>query len=176
MRFFRRMGKVFWQPKAALGKNPLPQVELLINKTNSAPDVFPHPRLTCSATVIHEDVAIGSLLYGVHQEGLCLYVLVIEVDTAHRRQQFGLAILWALFQRYRLPLVPVNVLDSAQPFWSTAQQRLAKHGIVLGAPLSRFDLSEQYVASACLPYATEQFSPAPSELFVSITAPHKSTS
>lgn len=173
MRFFRRIGGLFGQPKAASGKNLLPQVELLINKTTAAPEVFPHPRLTCSATVIHEDMAIGSLLYGVHQQGLCLYILVIEVDTAYRRQQFGLAILWALFQRYRLPLVPVNVLDSALPFWSMAQQRLARYGIVLGAPLSRFDLSEQYVT--CPPYATEQPSAASCKLFVPFTSSSKNT-
>lgn len=44
---------------------------------------------------MYEDVAIGSLLYGAHQEGLCLYILATEVDPDHRRQQFGLAILCA---------------------------------------------------------------------------------
>lgn len=125
----------------------LPQVELVVDSTAWAPDVFPYPRQTWSVTVIHKGTVIGSL-HGIHSKNECLYVLFVEIHPAHRRQHFGLAVLSALYQCHHLPLVPVGVLDAAQSFWGTALQRLATQGIILGTPLSRYDAFDAGLVTA----------------------------
>lgn len=134
MRFLARRFIFFKKRQIKKLSVVLPQVELVVDGTAWAPDVFPYPRLTCSVTVTHNGRVIGSLQYGIHSKDECLYVLFVEIHPAHRRQHFGLAVLSALYQRHHLPLVPVGVLDTALPFWSTALQRLATQGMLLAPP------------------------------------------
>ncbi|MFC3282012.1 GNAT family N-acetyltransferase [Litchfieldella rifensis] len=74
--------------------------------------------------------SVGIASYGVSPIFDRVYVFGLDIDPEFRRQGYGLAFLWHLACRHRLPISPVKELQPAKQFWNAAR-RMGEAGLVV---------------------------------------------
>ncbi|RON19452.1 N-acetyltransferase [Pseudomonas frederiksbergensis] len=110
----------------------LPEVRLRLTRTEQASKSFLDPSPTFHMSIeSHTGLEVGSLRYGVNPLNDRLYVFWVEILDEYRRHGYGLAVLWALYQQYRLPIVPNHIRGSAIGFWAKARNVFRSAGVTI---------------------------------------------
>ena len=98
-----------------------------------------------SFVITTNNVPIGTICYALSPLGDRLYVDNIRIAERYKRSGYGLANLWSLHQAHRLPIVPVQILDSdeAQAFWKKAKRVLVSAGGAVDAEMRRSQVEDE---------------------------------
>jgi hypothetical protein len=75
---------------------------------------------------------IGTAAYALSPLDDRVYLFRVEIEAAHRRQGYGLALLWYLARTYERPITPVHQAIGSYEFWSAARQLEAAGLVVTG--------------------------------------------
>lgn len=100
----------------------------------------PSPHLNVSIFDL-EGNKVGEAGYSVSPHKDCLYLSTIKIDDAYLRKGYGLVFLMLLAKTHKLPIVPVEQVDSANAFWDAA--RHMADGLVVKRSLSMWELETE---------------------------------
>lgn len=121
-------------------------VQLLNLRSESPQGSFVFPGTDYQDNIEVGGHPVGHVDYGISPLGDRVYINMIEIELAYRRQGIGLAVLWQLWRTHQVPIVPLDQRTSSDGFWYRARRRFAAAGAVLGEELrgdERQDLEKQ---------------------------------
>jgi hypothetical protein len=125
--FQRRQAK--WMDEQAM------PVQLFTEYRPAQRDTFVFPGQNGAATIQHNDQRVGYVDFSINPLRDRLYIGMIKIDSDHQRRGTGLAVLWQLWRKHQLPIVPIQQYELSEPFWSAARRHFAAAGARLEAQL-----------------------------------------
>jgi hypothetical protein len=135
MSFFEPLHDFFHRRAAKNLNEEAPRVRL-VNRWQESPRLsFVFPGTDYLDDIEVGGQRVGHVDYGVNPLGDRLYINMLEIEPAQRRQGIGLAVLWHLWCTHRIPIVPLDQRTSSDRFWCRARRRLEAAGAVLGEEL-----------------------------------------
>lgn len=132
MSFFLEPLHDFFRRRAAKSLNKRAGRVHLVNRRQESPRgnfVFPDTDYLDDIEVGRQRV--GHVDYGINPLGDRLYINMIEIDSTHRGQGIGKAVLWRLWRTHQAPIVPLHQYALSDGFWNLTRQRFAAAGAVL---------------------------------------------
>ncbi|SOS30079.1 hypothetical protein PL963_P100096 (plasmid) [Pseudomonas cerasi] len=74
---------------------------------------------------------VGHVDYGINPMLDRVYIDMLDIDPAHQLQGIGLGVLWCLWRKHQVPIVPLHQYNTSNGFWSLARHRFAAAGAVI---------------------------------------------
>lgn len=99
------------------------------------PEHFVFPGTDFAAGIEVNGEWVGEVDFGINPLGDRLYINEIEIEPEYQRRGIALSVLWLLFQKHQVPIVPLRERSDAFAFWYTARRRFAGAGAALEVEL-----------------------------------------
>ena len=74
---------------------------------------------------------VGYVSYGINPLDDRVYINKIDIELQHQRQGFGFGVLWCLWLKHQVPIVPLYQYGASNGFWSLARQRFLAAGALI---------------------------------------------
>lgn len=117
-------------------------VELLSQCRPAQRDTFVFPGQDWAAIIQHDGLRVGYVDFSINPLGDRLYIDMIKIEGDHQGKGVGLAVLWLLWRKHQLPIVPIAEYSASGPFWTTARTRFIAAGAVIEPQLHTCELEE----------------------------------
>lgn len=133
--------RVFFQRRAAkfLTSSLLPLSIRTEHTTATQRLQFPFPGTGSLIVAERDNIRIGHVDYSLNALKDRVYINKIEITPEHFRRGYGLALLWYLWQKHQVPIVPLYEYGTSHGFWNKARSRFKAAGGEVGPELRSLD-------------------------------------
>lgn len=137
----------FFHRRAAKKLNDLAAgVRLMNQRTESHRGNFVFPGSDYLDDIEIDNQLVGEVDYGINPLGDRLYINMIEIHPEYRRKGIALGVLWNLWLKHQVHIVPISQYGTSYRFWSLARARFAAAGACIEGEIrgdDELDLAKQ---------------------------------
>ncbi|VVP44663.1 N-acetyltransferase [Pseudomonas fluorescens] len=131
----------FFHPRAAKNLNERAgRVHLVNRRQESSRDNFVFPGTTYFDDIEVGGQRVGDVIYSLNPLLDRVYIHRIDIDPTHQKQGIGLGVLWHLWLKHQVPIVPISQYGKSGGFWSLARCRFAAAGALIEPELRLCEL------------------------------------
>lgn len=106
-------------------------VRLMNLRSESHPGNFVFPGTDYLDDIEVNGHRVGHVDYGINPLLDRVYINMLDIDLAHQRQGIGLGVLWNLWLKHQVPIVPLHQYGTSIGFWSLARSRFSAVGALI---------------------------------------------
>jgi len=133
--FHRRQAKILTDRSAG--------VRLVTVREEAIRDCFAFPGTEYDAGIEIDGQHVGRISYGINPLNDRVYIYELKIERQHQLTGTGISVLWLLWCKYQIPLVPMSEFGTSKRFWSKARERLAAAGSELKYEIRSCEQSEE---------------------------------
>ena len=121
--FHKRQAKILTERAAG--------IHLVMEREEACHGCFAFPGTEYDAGIEVDGQHVGKISYGINPLNDRVYIYEFKIEPEHQRAGTGISVLWLLWCKYQIPLVPMSEYGTSIGFWSKARVRFAAAGAEL---------------------------------------------